>query len=143
MTSSNFNPNSDMPLGPGDIVYLVEGSGFQADGPLTVKKGSISPTFASSNHTQEKPLVTLWKDPNQDPGGIGQAVPMSRSDLFTPDEVIRVVSEQPNPLDTEGLTVDDMVDDPFTHPHLVVILGGAAISRAAESVLQNPSDPQH
>ena len=132
-------------LHKGDVVYLVEGEGvtgsFSDD--LSVKKASVSSMNLPGGQERHYPFVALWDEVDQAPEGTSVNVSKSPRELFTAEEVMRVLRQYEGPLGADDRPVDALLADPLANQELAAVLGGAVMQRLADDELRRPGDPEY
>lgn len=129
-------------LSEGDVVFFVEGETMLGQGQLTVKKGLVSSTSLPLGHDRRYLTVTIQDDLDAE-SMLGVAVTKSPRELFTTEEVARVLQNDVGPLSSDQRRVEDIIRDEIALHDLTSILGGAAMSRLVEDEIRNPGDPEY
>ncbi len=130
-------------LTKGDIVYFVEGENSIGAGDLAVKKATVDSTTGPGGWKRHYPSVSIWDNPSEEPKGAWVSIARSPRELFTAEEVARVLRDQEGPLASDTRPVDELLVDPIAGKELAGALGGAAITRLAQDELRRPGDPEY
>jgi len=130
-------------LAEGDVVYFVEGENSIGAGDLTVKKATVGSTTGPGGWERHYPFVNIWDNPSEEPRGAWVSTSRSPRELFTTEEVARVLRDQEGPLASDTRPVDELLVDPIASKELAGALGGAAIQRLAQDELRRPGDPEY
>ena len=125
-------------LSKGDVVYLIDGETVAGTGRPIVKKASVDMLEEGKRY----PFVKLWESVDQEPRG-GFVTSRSPRELFTAEEVARLIRQHEGPHGIDDRPIDELVVDAIANQELTAVLGGAAIQRLADDELRRPGDPEY
>jgi hypothetical protein len=90
------------------------------------------------------PSVVYWEDVDIDPAGsVGTVTSRSPRELFTREEVLRIIRQHEGSLGIGSLPIDELLIDPTANQELTAVLGGVVMQRLADDELRNPGDPEY
>jgi len=121
----------------GQIVYLLGKEPIIDNGELTVTKATVFATKDRTGQRLPNPYVRLWHYPTEEPGQGDPIVEKSYSELFTEEEILKMISEDTESLDADSMEIDSMIMDPVRQKELVVKLGTATMLRFTHDANQS------